>query len=177
MIKKFTIYNLQRGMTLLEVLVVITIFAVLGVLVTESVALALQGARKSASIVRTRENLDYSLGIIERQIRGASSITSPCPTPPDTPNPTTEIDYLDGNGNSSAFSCQQLGTVNSYIASGSSRLTSNTVKITDCSFMCSASSGSIPPLVTVNLTMQDASASGTQIATVSALTQIFLRNY
>jgi type II secretory pathway pseudopilin PulG len=172
--KKLKIKNLKfkilGGMTLLEVLVVITIFAALGILVTESVALTLQGAKKSASLVRTRENLDNSLGIIERQIRGASSIVS-C-----SPDGYT-INYLDQNGSSSSFSCQQMGSVNSYISSGSAQLTNSSVNVTGCSFKCFASSGATPPLVTIDLAMQDASASGIQSASASASTQIYLRNY
>jgi prepilin-type N-terminal cleavage/methylation domain-containing protein len=182
---KFIINNLQfinvleGGMTLLEVMVVITIFAVLGILVTESVTLTLQGAKKSESIVKVRENLDYSLSIIERQIRGASTIVSTCYIPPATPVPggSPEIDYTDQNGTLSSFSCQQMGSDNSYIASGSSRLTDSAVRIVSCAFICTSSSSSNAPVVAIDLTMQDASASGTQKANVSASTQIYLRNY
>ena len=173
---------ISKGMTLLEVLVVITIFAVLGILVTESVALTLQGAKKSASIVRARENLDYSMAIIERQIRGAGSITSQCTTPPATPAPAAEIDYTDQYGKLSSFFCVNTGGNDSYIASGSSlltasRLTNDTVKIAGCLFTCITAPGSNPPEVDVDLAMQDASASGIQSASASASTRIYLRNY
>jgi prepilin-type N-terminal cleavage/methylation domain-containing protein len=162
------------GMTLLEVLVVITIFAILGILVTESVTLTLQGAKKSESIVRARENLDYSLSIIERQIRGASSI------PVCSNSDTTEIDYLDPTGASGSFSCggnTQPDGPWAYIASGSAHLTADTVKVTSCTFHCYPGANSNPPYVTIDLTVQDASASGIQSANVSASTQIYLRNY
>lgn len=175
---KFKIINYQ-GFSLLEILVVVTIFAILGILVTQSVILTLQGSKKSESLVHARENLDYSLSIIERQIRGASSITSQCSTPPATPSPATEIDYLDQDGVQSSFTCVDTGSNDSYIASGSAstRLTSDAVKITECSFTCTASSGSNPPVVAINLTVQDASASVTQKSSVSASTQIYLRTY
>jgi len=162
---------MERGMSLLEVLVVITIFAVLGVLVTQSVVLTLQGSQKSESIVRVRENLNYSLNIIERQIRNANTITT-CPNPD-----TSTIDYLDQGGRPSSFSCENTGLDGSFIASGSSRLTSDSVKIVDCSFTCTLGVENNPSLVKVELTVKDASSSGKRGANVSASTQIYLRNY
>ena len=161
---------IQKGMSLLEVLIVVTIFAVLGVLVTQSIILTLIGSQKSEAIIRARENLDYSLSIIERQIRNANSITE-CPN-----SDTKIINYTDHNGTSSSFSCVNTGGTNSYIASGSARLTSNTVKVEDCTFSCTQSSFG-PPLISINLTVKDASASGIRSASVTAETEIYLRNY
>lgn len=160
-------------MSLIEILVVVTIFAVLGILVTQSVILTLQGSKKSESLVHVRENLNYSLSIIERQIRNAGSVT-PCPN-----SDTKIINYFDQNGVLGLFSCVNTGSNNSYIASGSAglRLTSDTVKITACSFVCTLRNGDNPSLVTINLTLKDAAASGIQSAEVSASTQIYLRNY
>ena len=171
MIKKI---NFQHGLSLIEVLIVITIFAVLGILVTQSVALTLIGSRKSESIVRARENLDYSLNIIERGIRGASAV-SPC-----SDNDGTSVYYLDQSGNSSSFSCEgTLGSIGSYIASGSAavHLTSDAVKIMACVFHCYPATGTNPTYVTVDLTMREASTSGAQGANVTGSTQIRLRNY
>jgi prepilin-type N-terminal cleavage/methylation domain-containing protein len=161
----------EKGMSLLEVLVVITIFAVLGVLITQSIVLTLQGSQKSESMVRARENLDYSLNIIERQIRNANTIAS-CPNPD-----TSVISYLDQGGNPASFSCVNTGSDGSYIASGSARLTSSAVKIVECSFTCSLGGESNPSVVKIELMVKDASASGIRSANVSASTQIYLRNY
>lgn len=161
----------EKGMSLMEILVVITIFAVLGILITQSVVLTLQGSKKSESIIRARENLDYSLSIIERQIRSASSV-SPC-----TGLPVTIIYYLDQNGLASSFSCVNTGGSNSFIASGSARLTSNAVKVTSCSFICTPGTMANPPLITLDVALKEAVASGIQGANVSASTQIYLRNY
>lgn len=161
--------KLNKGISLLEVLVVMTIFAVLGILVTQSIILTLQGSKKSESIVKARENLDYSLNIIERQIRNASSVVS-CPD-------EHTINYQDQKGLSTSFSCQQMGTPNSYIASGSAHLTGNAVRIIACSFVCIEGTTANPALVKVDLTLREASASGVQSSNVSASTQIYLRNY
>jgi prepilin-type N-terminal cleavage/methylation domain-containing protein len=165
----------QKGISLIELLVVVAIFAFVGTIVTRAIVLTLQGTQKSTSIVSARENLDYAMGIIERQIRNANSITSDC-----FGEPSTEIDYLDQNGNLGAFSCQGTGTIGSYIASGSAtpvnRITNSAVEITNCSFVCN-STGTTPPVVSISLTVQNATTSGTAGGEVSSSTQIDLRNY
>jgi hypothetical protein len=172
---QFKIYNLQftkkmsGGISLLEILVVVSIFAVLGILITRSVLLTLGGGKKSESLIRIRENLNYSVGVIERQLRNANSITA-CPNP----DPLV-ISYTDISGNAAAFSCVNIGT-NGYVASGSARLTSDAINVTDCSFTCATGSGT-PSGVTISLEGQDASASGIENATVTTKTQVFLRNY
>ena len=163
--------NRQKGMSLLEILVVITIFAILGIIVTRSVALSIGGSRKSESVVRVRENLSYSLAIIERQIRNANSV-SQCPNAD-----PTRIDYKDQDGNPAYFSCVNLGGIDPYISSGSARLTSDTIKIIQCSFTCVAATSTNPALINVSLQAKDAGATGLQNATVSTATQIYLRNY
>jgi prepilin-type N-terminal cleavage/methylation domain-containing protein len=163
--------RIEKGMSLLEILVVIAIFAILGVIVTRSVLLSIGGSKKSESVVRVRENLNYSLAIIERQIRNANSI-SECPN-----LDTLRIDYKDQDDNPAFFSCVNTGGDDSYIASGSARLTSDTVQITRCSFSCTAASSTNPALVNVFLEAKDSNASGTQNSTVSVNTQIYLRDY
>jgi prepilin-type N-terminal cleavage/methylation domain-containing protein len=161
----------EKGMSLLEILVVVAIFAVLGILVTRSVILTLQGVKKTESLVRARENLDYSLGIIERQLRNASAV-------PQCPNTDLHvINYLDQTGTPASFSCINPGGSNSSIASGSATLTTSTVNIVSCSFICTPSVNATPPVVSISLGVQDALATGIQGSEVTADTQISLRNY
>lgn len=161
--------KLSSGLSLLEILVVVSIFAALGILITRSVLLTLGGGRKSESLIKIRENLNYSIGVIERQLRNANSITD-CGL-----SGTSLINYTDQNGIAASFSCVNIGS-SGYIASGSARLTSDLVKVTGCSFTCSLGTG-VPSSVTINLTAVDASAIGTENSAVTAKTQVFLRNY
>jgi Tfp pilus assembly protein PilE len=157
------------GISLLEILVVVSIFAVLGVLITRSVLLTLSGGRKSESLIKVRENLNYSVGIIERQLRNADSIAN-CPN-----SDTSVISYIDQNGSPASFSCVNVGTAG-YIASGSAKLSNDNISITNCTFTCVPGLGT-PSSVTINLEAKDASASGAENSTVTTSTQIFLRNY
>jgi Tfp pilus assembly protein PilW len=160
----------NRGISLIELLVVVVVFAFVGIVVTRSIILTLEGTQKSTSTVRSRENLDYAMSIIERQIRNANSIA-------DCSNSNTNaISYFDQNGVASSFSCVNTGSPNSYVASGSATLTDNTVEIINCSFTCSVS-GSNPPVIAVNLTIKDVSNTVSGEGSAYATTQIDLRNY
>jgi prepilin-type N-terminal cleavage/methylation domain-containing protein len=159
------------GMSLLEVLVVVAIFAILGIIIARSVILTLQGSHKSESLIHARENLDYSLGVIERQIRNADAITE-CPN-----TNTNIINYTDQNGNAGSFSCVNVGAGDSYVASVSARLTSDAVSVVACSFVCTPSDGANPPKVSVDLEVTNAGGTGAGSSTVTASTQIYLRSY
>ena len=167
---KFKIKNLKlkisAGISLLEILVAVAIFAVLGVMVTRSIALTLRGSKKSELTLKVRENIGYSLSVIERQLRNADSITS-CSS-------DTEIGYIDSFGNPSTFSCEGMDGGDPYIASGSARLTSNEVKITKCTFSCTSTE---PPAVNVSITAIDSQAEGVEGASVTASTKVYLRTY
>jgi type II secretory pathway pseudopilin PulG len=163
----------KKGISLFETLIVIAIFAVLGVLATRIVVLSLRGANKSGSLVKVRENLDYAISIMERHIRNAESVSN-CLQP--SPTPTSQISYKDEDGLVGAFSCQDLGQ-EGYVASASARLTGETVGVTSCSFVCSPETSTNPPSVTIELTGIDNSTNGIEKSTVSVSTQIFLRTY
>lgn len=160
----------EKGLSLIEILVVITIFAVLGVVISGSIVLTIQGTKKSESLMRVRENLNYSLSVIERNIRNADSIPG-CPY-----DNATLITFIDQEGVTGTFSCVNKGSPNSYIASGSARLTPDSVKIMECGFTCVRPDLSKAPMITINVAVQDASASGVQSSNVSTETQIYLRN-
>jgi len=177
---KFTIYNLQftkkrfgkwkiqKGISLIEILITVTIFAALGILITRSVALTLQSSKKSEAVVAVRENLDYSINVIERQIRNANSIS--CTS-------SLVLAYTDQNNNASSFSC--VGAVQNYsVASGSAMLTSIAiVKITACSFTCGLGTSVNQPHVDVTLTGQSTTLTGSQSSPETVSTRIYLRNY
>src|SRR3990167_11388670 len=105
--------KIEKGFTLIEILVVITIFSVLTILVTQTIIFSLRSTKKSESLNQARQNLDYAAQIVERHIRNADRIET-C-----SGSPVTSISYYDAYGIASSFSC-----VSDYVASGSYRLTS-----------------------------------------------------
>ena len=157
-----------KGVSLIELLVVITIFSVLAILATRGVLLTLRGARKSESLGRVRENLGFSFAVMERHLRNADSVTC-------TPD-FTRVDFQDKKGNPVYFSCEDLST-DGYISSSSARLTSEEVRITACDFTCEAGGAGVPPSVTASISGQEAGTTGVEGAQVTVTTKVLLRTY
>jgi type II secretory pathway pseudopilin PulG len=159
----------NSGLSLVEILIVITIFASLGILSTRSVFLTLRGAKKSDSLVRVRENVNNALSVMERQIRNSESV--------DCVNSTaTNLVYTSLEGVDTSFTCVDAGN---YIASGSAllRLTSPDISVTTCSFNCSQTSLDIPPLVKITIVAEDNTSTSVEKGSITTETQIVGRNY
>ncbi len=156
---------MKKGFSLIELLIAIFIFAVIGVLTTSAISLTLRSSKKSDSLVRVRENVNYSLAVIERQIRNSESVD--CVT-----STSTNLKYTTAEGIDSTFSC-----ISSYIASGASRLSSGDVSVTGCTFSCTKTDLNSPAVVKVSLTAEDATASSVEKGSVSTSMEIISRNY
>jgi len=154
------------GFSLIEMLVVISIFALLGLMVTQIIVLSLRGTRKSQASFKVRSNLDYAMSVMERQIRGARSIACEGNT----------LTYTDNSGTSSSFS---FDSTNEQIASGSAALalTSSDVSVTSCSFTCATGEGGALDSVGISIIGEEKGNTGKEGAKVSLETQINLRNY
>jgi Tfp pilus assembly protein PilE len=161
----------SKGISFIEILVVVAIFAILGLLISRITLLTLRGSNKSDTIVKVRENLDYAIAIMERNLRNSDKV-DPCPT-----TGTDRVDYIANGGGATYFSCVGTGTNTSYISSGSARLTGTDIKINTCSFSCVPQSGNTPPSVVINLEVQDTRALGIDSAKVSTSTIIQTRSY
>lgn len=154
------------GFSLVETLVVITLFAIIGILSTRAIVISVQGSKKGSTSVTVRENLNYSLAVIERLLRNANDIET-CSG--------TQISYHDEGGVLTDFSCVALGN-NGYIASASARLTSTEVAVLDCSFVCDLLS--VPPSVTIDVTARDKNTtSPKEGAQMTVSSTILLRTY
>jgi prepilin-type N-terminal cleavage/methylation domain-containing protein len=160
--------KIHRGFSLFEMLIVIFIFGVLGALTTQIIMLSLKSSAKSESLVKVREDLNSTLAIMEREIRGASSVTCD----PDT----GVINYTNAQGHPGSFACSQLDD-NYFVASASARVTGSNVVITRCSFICNLSTSGGPPSVSIEMVAHNNNKSGVEAANISVSTQIYLRNY
>lgn len=156
-----------RGVSFIEILVVVLVFSVVAGLATQSLLLSLRGAKRSESSIGVRENLNYALSIIERQLHNAESVS--CPSP-------TTISYDDGAPPLDTFTCD-LSPGNQFVASSSARLTSSDVIVTACNFVCTVGGAGVPDSVSISITAQDADSAGLEQQQVTTDTQIMLRTY
>lgn len=125
----------QTGFSLIEILVVLSIFVVIAVIANQVFFSTLRGGSKSEATTLVKQEGNYTLSVIERGLQSAQSITSVCTDPAAT---LSSINYLDSTGTSASFSCQT-----GYVASGSGNLRLTTEKVTtvSCSFQCFKESG------------------------------------
>src|SRR3989344_8856553 len=128
-------HSVVAGVSLFEIIIVVGIFAIVAVLTTRATLLTLTGSRKSETGIKAKQNLENALSVIERAVKNADTVTTPCGVNP------PRVDFTDSDGLSAYFSCEALQT-SGYIASGSAKgitpLTGSEIVITDCSFTCTA---------------------------------------
>lgn len=164
----------NKGFSLIEILVVIFVFAILATVAVQSLALTIRGTKKSESVIKSRENVQYAVNVMDRQLRNARSIS--CPV---SGTQSNRIDYTDQYGSAAYFQCVTTGT-DSYIASNSAsnRLTSNEVRITNCAtaFTCSTAVN-VPDSIDIVINALDINSVGSEGSAVTVSTKILLRNY
>ncbi len=170
----------NKGFSLIEMLVVVTIFAIISLIASQAIIVTLIGTHKADTISKVRENLDLAMGVMERQLHNAKTI-SQCQN-----NNTQQITFTDQNDNPVTFSCVNVNNNNlpANIASSSGTLTSSDITLTACSFVCSPAVGNAPAYVTINITAKALSGSGTNSITgaqnnssITSTTQVTLRSY
>ena len=166
--------KLLMGYSLVELLVVVSIFSVIILITTQAIVLSLRSSRKGESLITVRENIDYAFSVMERHIRSAEDIIT-CSADGRT------LNYTDQWGEAAIFSC--LGGTNGYIASGSAvllRITSDEVDI-NCNsvpiFVCNIPGGDVPPSVEIEVTGSKAGETAVEGASVNTNTRIQLRTY
>jgi len=158
----------QKGISVIEVLVVVLVFSVIAVLGTQSILLSLRGSKRSESTIGVRENVNYSLSVMERQLHNADSIS--CAS-------STKIIYVDEFSQNTDFSCNLSDPQEGYIASGSARLTGRNVNVTACSFLCDPGGAGVPPSVMISITAKDKDAIQLEGSQFTTNTRINLRTY
>lgn len=123
----------QTGFTLLEILVVISVFVLVIALVNQIFFSTLKGTSKSQATSTVKQNGNYAVSIMQRSLYGAREITQCL---------SDRVAYLDLEGKPASFLCLGAGTDAGYIASGSARLTSEDVSLTNCVIRCTTAGAS-----------------------------------
>lgn len=149
-------------------LVVIGIFSVLAVLITQSLTVALVGSRKSDATVKVRENLEYAMSVLERRVRNAKTC--------DPLSPAGSVSFTDINDKSFVISCI-ANPANGSIALDGDKLTGDEITVTACALTCYPAAGGSPPKVLLSFTAQAVSALSADPNPVSISNTISLRVY
>lgn len=164
-----SIFQNQKGFSIIELLIVTLVFTILAVLATQSIALTLKGSRKSEAVLEVRQNLDYAFSVMERQIRPAEDVSCT----------DTELSYTDENGVAQTIVCQTGPP--GYLEFSGERLTNPEINI-DCSsatpiFSCPDAASGVPDSIEISITATDANALGAEGAKVTTTTKFRFRSY
>lgn len=166
----------QSGFSLIEILIVIVMFSILAIVATQTTISSLTNSRKSDSSTEVRQNLEYAASVVERNVRNASVITTPCSV---AGTVTSNIGYLDKSGATGSFLCQSMAG-GSYLAqdNANTRLTSTNIVLTTCQFTCTSSGRpQDPPEIRLDIVGQRVTTDAVIRSPVSISTVIYLRTY
>lgn len=164
----------MKGFSLIETLVVVSLFAVIGIVVSQATAVSLTGSRKADATTLVRENLSTAVSTMERKLRSAKSVTCT--------GGAQSISFRDENDILTNFTCIESASCasTSYVYSGSTtnRLTnSQDVCITACSFTCPVPTNSLPPNIEIYLQGRSRNVTGVEDTTIDIRTSVTPRAY
>ncbi len=162
----------RAGFSLIEMLVVMFLFALLAFIVTQSTLQSFRGTRKVDASSKVRDNLDFAASLVERNIRNAKLITSVC----DGASHST-ISYLAQDGSTGSYVCS--GGSSQYLTDGAtgSRVTSTDVTLQTCSFTCTTNGAYNPPIVDLVFAGSAANTAVTDSSFATISRRVVLRVY
>jgi len=171
---KFCLLNSKfylRGLTLIEVLVMVTILALMGVVATGIFFTVLRTSTRTNTETKVKQKGQFALSVMEKMIRGARSIENASSFCDDTEQTAITIGSYDGG--TTEFLCgeDQISSNSAILVSG---LTVDCSQFVRCVFGENA-----VPKVIVNFTLSTGTATSLpfQKSTENFQTTVSLRNY
>ena len=175
---KLKINKFNKGYSLIEILVVLSVFAVLGILVTQTIALSIRGSKKSEASSKVRSSLNEASLIVERRLRNADSIER---LEPPGVNEDNKITYINEDKNLAYFACNS-GKNLVYKLDGNDEenlINMDVVTLDVCTitYIPGDLDKGVPESVELNLSGYDKNVSGAESSRIDIQTKILLRNY
>jgi len=174
---------MKKGYTLIEIMIVTSIFAVLALLVSGVILQSVRNTQKSESLSNVRAELDNVVLVMERHLRNSDNMVGIG----NTGDILSGIQYTDTTGVEARFVCMDdvgLGIVK--VASQSTEpnwndtsfdLTSDKVNVLNCNFSVEVGTYDIPDKVEVTIEAEAAGITGVESGEVKIETILNLRNY
>jgi prepilin-type N-terminal cleavage/methylation domain-containing protein len=156
----------NKGYSLMEMIVVISLLGVVGVIVSGFLITTMKANSKAEITKEVRQNGDYVLSVMQGAILNSLSVGC---TPPNI------IRVIDANNQPIVFKCAADG-----ISSNSAKLTGTNVAVKNCDFSCPLSPGK-PTKVIINFSIGnkgvDANLRPEEKTTVNFKSEVITRNY
>lgn len=165
---------MKKGWTLIEILVVIGILGVIAIIATNLFFSILRGSTKTRVLTEVKQNGNYAINVMERMIRNAEKDSLRYDA-----GEGKWIEIKNPDGGTTLFTCPDS---NNMIASNGASLTSNKVRVEDCTSTFTVAPGVEdvrPPAVTIDFTLMQAGTTTRpeEQASVNFKTTVILRNY
>lgn len=155
------------GFSIIELLIVISVFSILAIVSTQIVIISLRNSGKGKAVVNVRENTSFVLSLMERRLRSAKGI--------DCTSTNILLKYIDENGIQSSYAC--IGGINGHLEENGVAITNTSEIIIDCTsappfvFSCTTN-----PFVEVSLSVRDAVGTGVESVQTQVSSKIFIRS-
>jgi|SRR3989344_3429504 len=163
---QFSIFNSNKGYTLIELLAVIIILVAVGTIITSILVSSLRGGNRSNTVNEVRQNGNHMLSQMSKMIAYAKSFDGvsidgvnyvkdcvvtipPPPTPTPTPASYSYVKITSFDGGQTVFSCGN-GTIAS---NGASFINTTNLSVSSCSFSCNQTNFLSAPTIDINFTL------------------------
>lgn len=169
------------GFTLIEILAVIFVLSTIGVLVAAIITSSLRGTNKTNTITAVRQNGFFAIAQMTKMIQNARKLDNPYPcVPPPTPTPQPShqsITIASADGGQTTLTCN-YGSPSTIASNSGSLLDTNAVKLDLCTFTCSQTSLSDPPIIGISFTLTQKREDSffEQSASIPFQTSVVMRN-
>ena len=166
----------KKGYTLIELMVVTTIFAVLALLVSASILYSVRSTGKSESLSNVRAEHDNTILVMERHLRNADNITT---TLSGDTHTITFTDYLENDGYLICDTSIGVGRIASKADNFGDTyyLTSDKVFVSECDFNLIEGTYGTPDKIELKITAEAKGVTGVETGSVVIETILNLRNY
>lgn len=167
----------NKGFTLIELLIVIGIFAFLGTITLSVLFVTLRESKKTEVSATIRQNGDFALTQMLRNIRYAKSLDSPAACVPTASVSAITITSLTDDAQTT-YSCP-AGASQTISSNSASLIDTNAVTVVSCSFTCTQTSLTYAPVIKIQYTLRSKNANGftESSVTIPFESTVVLRNY
>ncbi len=170
--------RMRNGYTLIELLAVMVVFIVIATFIVTILTTSLRGNNKANTLTLVRENGNFVITQMAKDIREAHAVITPYPCGTvDSPVTSTKLGITTVSGDTIVYKCVS----NNIASNGANLLDANNITVNSCSFSCGQVSPANPPVVSIDFSLSAKTASTFTEFTASASalpfdTSVILRN-
>jgi prepilin-type N-terminal cleavage/methylation domain-containing protein len=169
--------TLRNGFTLVELLVVIGVFATVSSIIVLILFSTLRASKKSDTLIELKQNGNSAISQISKSVRYAKSLDNPDQCSPSVVVNSRKITSVQDDAQTT-YAC--VGGSSPTIASnGASLIGTDDIRVSSCIFMCTQSNPNDPPVISLNFTLTSKNSGGgiESSGSVPFKTSIIMRNY